>query len=110
MRTRMHASPKIGGLTAGLMIHAALATLSTVTIPIFSATVGSPYAIEPLSVCFVTLAYCGQTVGWIKTPLGTELGLGQGDTVLDEDRGPPRKRAQQPPTSAALRTQEPLSV
>jgi len=29
------------------------------------------------------LVYCGQTVGWIKMPLGTEVGLGPGDIVLD---------------------------
>jgi len=34
---------------------------------------------------FATLVYCGQTVGWIKMPLGTEVGLGPGDIVLDED-------------------------
>jgi len=28
-------------------------------------------------------AYCGQTTGWIKMALGTEVGLGPGDTVLD---------------------------
>ena len=27
--------------------------------------------------------YCGQTAGWIKMPLGTEVGLGPGDIVLD---------------------------
>jgi len=27
--------------------------------------------------------YCGQAVGWIKMPLGTEAGLGQGDIVLN---------------------------
>jgi len=31
-----------------------------------------------LSVCLVTLVYCGQTVGWIKMPFGTEVGLGTG--------------------------------
>ena len=35
----------------------------------------SPYAIGPLSVCLcvlsVTLVYCVQAVGWIKTKLGT---------------------------------------
>jgi len=25
--------------------------------------------------------YCGQTAGWIKMPLGTEVGLGPGDIV-----------------------------
>ena len=28
---------------------------------------------------------CGQTVGWIKMPLGKEVGLGPGHTVLDGD-------------------------
>jgi len=50
-----------------------------------------------LSVLSVTLVYCGQTVGWIKMPLGTEVGLGPGDIVLDGDPAPPRKGAQQPP-------------
>ena len=44
------------------------------------------YAIRPMSVVgllsqssvlSVTLVYCGLTVGWIKMPLGTEVGLGQ---------------------------------
>ena len=44
----------------------------------------SPYAIGPLSVLqSVTLVYCGQTVGWIKISLGTEVGLGPGHIVLD---------------------------
>ena len=34
-----------------------------------------------LSVCLVTLVYCGQTIGWIKIPLGTEEGIGSGDCV-----------------------------
>jgi len=33
--------------------------------------------------------YCGQTVGWIKIPFGTEVGLGPGHTVIDEDPAPP---------------------
>jgi len=37
------------------------------------------------------------TDGWIKKPLGTEVGLGPGDIVLDGDRAPPQKGAQQPP-------------
>ena len=32
---------------------------------------------------------CGQTAGWIKMPLGMEVGLGPGDFVLDEDPAPP---------------------
>jgi len=38
----------------------------------------------------------GQRAGWIKIPLGTEVGLGPGDIVLDGDPPPPRKGAQQP--------------
>jgi len=49
-----------------------------------------------LSVCLVTLVYCGQTIGWIKMPLGTEVG----DIVLDGHPAfPPRKEAQQSPLS-----------
>jgi len=49
-------------------------------------------------VCYVrlTLMYCGQTVGRIKMPLGTEVDLGLGDIVLDGDPATPRKRAQHP--------------
>jgi len=58
----------------------------------------------PLSVClsvclsclFVTLAYCGQTVGWIKIRLGTEVGLGSGRTVLGGDPAPPFQRGTSP--------------
>ena len=37
----------------------------------------------------VTLVYCGQRVGRIKTKLGTQVGLGPGHTVLDGDPPPP---------------------
>jgi len=36
------------------------------------------------------LEYCGQTVGWIKMLLGTEVGLRPGHIVLDGDPAPPR--------------------
>jgi len=32
---------------------------------------------------FLAHMYCGETAGWIKMPLNTELGLGPGDIVLD---------------------------
>jgi len=41
-----------------------------------------------LFVISVTLVYCGQTVGWIKMSLDTEVGLGPGDVVLDGDPAP----------------------
>ena len=50
-----------------------------------------------LSCLSLTLVYCGQTVGWIK-PLGTELGLGPGNIVLDVDQAPPTKRGTAAPT------------
>jgi len=30
---------------------------------------------------FSARVHCGQATGWIKMPLGRELGLGQGDIV-----------------------------
>jgi len=38
--------------------------------------------------------YCGQTVKWIKMPLGTEVGLGPDNIVLDGNPASPRKGAQ----------------
>ena len=39
-----------------------------------------------LAVLPVTLVYCGQTVGWIKMKLGTQVGLGPGRIALDGDQ------------------------
>jgi len=39
--------------------------------------IGSLSVCPDLSVCDVVV-YCGQTVGWIRMPLGTEVGLGPG--------------------------------
>jgi len=54
-------------------------------------TYSSPYdrCMSCLSVLSVTLVYCGQTVGWIKIKLGTQVGLGPGHIVLDGDPAPP---------------------
>ena len=49
--------------------------------------------------------YCGQTAGWIKMPLGTEVGLSPGNFVLDVDSasstsflgGAPPKKEVEPP-------------
>ena len=52
-----------------------------------------------LSVCpalSVTLVYCGPVVGWIKTKLGVQVGLGPGHIVLDEDPAPPPQRGTAP--------------
>ena len=46
---------------------------------------------------------CGQTAGWIKMPLGTEVGLGPGDIVLDGDPASPIK-------GHSLRTFRPMSI
>jgi len=35
--------------------------------------------------------------GWIKIPLGTEVGLGPGHIALDGDPAPSPKREQSPP-------------
>ena len=38
---------------------------------------------------FSAHVYCGQTAGWIKMPLGSEVRLGSGDIVLDGGQVPP---------------------
>jgi len=41
---------------------------------------------------FLVHVCCGQTAGWIKMPLDTEVGLGPGDIVLDGDPAPTTER------------------
>jgi len=59
-----------------------------------------------LSVClsclFVTLVYCGQTVGWIKMKLDMRVGLGPGHIMLDGDPAPLPKMGQSPQFSAHI--------
>jgi len=45
---------------------------------------------------FLAHVYCGQTAGWIKMPLGMEVGLGPGHIVLDGDPAPPQKGGTSP--------------
>ena len=45
-----------------------------------------------LSVLSVTLVYCGQTVGWIKTKLAIRIGLGPGHIFLGGEPAPPPQR------------------
>jgi len=47
--------------------------------------------------------YCGQTAGWIKMPLGTEVGLCAGLTVLDGDPALPLQKGHSPPLPANFR-------
>jgi len=49
-----------------------------------------------LYVLSVTLVYCGQTVGWIKMKLGTQVGLGPGHIELDGDPAPPPPKGHSP--------------
>ena len=51
---------------------------------------------SPMSCLSVTLLHCGQTVGWIKMKLGTQVGLSAGHTVLDGDPAPVPKRGTPP--------------
>jgi len=37
----------------------------------------------PTTTLFLAHVYCGQTAGWMKKPLGTEVDLSPGDIVLD---------------------------
>ena len=45
---------------------------------------------------FLAHACCGQTDGWIKVPLGVELGIGPDDIVLDGDPAPLPQRGTAP--------------
>jgi len=49
-----------------------------------------------LSVLSVTLAYCGQMVGWIKMKLSMRVGLAHGHIVLDRDPAPPSQSGTTP--------------
>jgi len=55
-----------------------------------------------VSVLSVTLVYCGQTVGRIKTKLGTQVGLGHGHTALDRDPPTPPLKGHNPQFSAHI--------
>jgi len=46
--------------------------------PSYPRTEGTPTTTQ-----FLAHVYCGQTDGWMKTPLGTEVDLGPGHIVLD---------------------------
>jgi len=54
----------------------------------------------PVCLCClsVMLVYCGQTVGWMKMPLGTAEGLGPCNILLDGDPAPPSKRGTAAPS------------
>jgi len=59
-----------------------------------------------LSVLFVTLVNCGQTVGWIRMPVthGMEVGLGPDHIVLDEDPASPHGKRHSGPTFRPMST------
>jgi len=46
---------------------------------------------------FSAHAPCGKTAGWIKMPLGREVGLGPGHIVLDGDPPAPPPKRHSPP-------------
>ena len=74
----------INSQTDHLRLRAFLETLNGQPVCILLDCSRTAYAIGPLSICpSVTLVYCGQTVGWIRMPLGTEVGLGPGHAVLE---------------------------
>jgi len=57
----------------------------------------------PTTSPFLAHVYCGQTAGWMKTPLGREVDLHPGHIALD---GVPalREMAQQPPSFRPMST------
>jgi len=51
---------------------------------------------------FSVHVYCGQTAGWMKMPLGTEVDLGPGHIMLDGDPAPPPRMGCSSPPSFRL--------
>ena len=78
----MHDLISLSSLALDLMAFASFGALQTVRPILWD---------RCLSCLSVTLVYCGQTVGWIKMPLGTEVGLDPGHIVLDGDPVPTQK-------------------
>jgi len=59
----------------------------------------------------VTLVCCGQTAGWIKMPLGMEVGLVPVHTVLDvETQLPPQQLLPTFPPMSIVATRSPISA
>jgi len=50
----------------------------------------------PTPIQFLAHVYCGQTAGWMKTLLGTEVNLGPGHIVLDGVPAPAKGAHQLP--------------
>ena len=71
----------------------AMADVCTVSVLL----VGRYRIVACMSVLSITLVYCGQTVGWLRMPLSTEVGLGPGDSVLDGDPTPPHGKGYSSP-------------
>jgi len=57
---------------------------------------------------FLAHVYCGQMAGWMNTPLGTEVDLGTGHTVLDVVPAVP-ERGTSAPTMSIVATVAHLS-
>ena len=51
---------------------------------------------------FLVHVYCGQTAGWMKTPLGIQVELGLGHTVLDGTQLPRQRGTAAPLFSAHI--------
>jgi len=47
---------------------------------------------------FLAHVYCGQTAGWTKMSLGTEVDLGPGHIVLDGDPAPTLRKGYSTPS------------
>jgi len=56
------------------------------------------YRTVVLSILSVTLLYYGQKLGWIKMPLGTEVGLGPGNIVFDGNPQLPQENGHSSPS------------
>jgi len=67
------------GLGLGLVMTVQFMTVQILTVQIKTGNYGRFSSPQ-----FLAHVYCGQMAGWIKMPLGTEVGLSAGDNVLDD--------------------------
>jgi len=79
-------------MSLGMEVPSAKATLCSMGTQLYtSRKKGTPTPTQ-----FLAQVCCGQTAGWIKLALGTEVNVGAGDVVLDGGRSSLLKGAQHP--------------
>jgi len=85
----VHCSPKS-------LLHFWATVCKTVRRMLSDRRMSCPICPVCLSCLYMTLVYCGQTVGRTKMKLGVRVGLGPGHIVIDGDPAPPPPKGTAP--------------